>query len=259
MTVAQNVAYGLRVRSVRQGRARRARASEALDVGAARGLRRRASRPSCPAGSGSASRWPGRSSTGRGCCCSTSRSARSTSSCARRCRSSSRRIQREVGITFVFVTHDQDEALTMSDRIAVFNDGRHRAGRRAGGGLRAPGDRVRRRLRRHRPTCSSGDGRPHAVSAPSGTCRVRPERIASRPSDGAPARAGHASREVTCRRVALAARRRRRLDGVRRRRPERPPTDAARRSRRGSRVRLAWPRARTRRRLTTAPSEGGVR
>ncbi|NQW72813.1 MAG: ABC transporter ATP-binding protein [Actinobacteria bacterium] len=33
-------------------------------------------------------------------------------------------IQRDVGITFVFVTHDQDEALTMSDRIAVFNEGR---------------------------------------------------------------------------------------------------------------------------------------
>ncbi|MBQ0984701.1 ABC transporter ATP-binding protein [Streptomyces sp. F63] len=33
-------------------------------------------------------------------------------------------IQREVGITFVFVTHDQEEALTMSDRIAVFNHGR---------------------------------------------------------------------------------------------------------------------------------------
>jgi putative spermidine/putrescine transport system ATP-binding protein len=33
-------------------------------------------------------------------------------------------IQREVGITFLFVTHDQDEALTLSDRIAVFNDGR---------------------------------------------------------------------------------------------------------------------------------------
>jgi len=32
-------------------------------------------------------------------------------------------LQREVGITFVFVTHDQDEALTMSDRIAVFNNG----------------------------------------------------------------------------------------------------------------------------------------
>jgi putative spermidine/putrescine transport system ATP-binding protein len=42
-----------------------------------------------------------------------------------------KRIQREVsdsdsdiGITFVYVTHDQDEALTMSDRIAVFNQGR---------------------------------------------------------------------------------------------------------------------------------------
>jgi len=33
-------------------------------------------------------------------------------------------IQSEVGITFVYVTHDQDEALTMSDRIAVFNQGR---------------------------------------------------------------------------------------------------------------------------------------
>ena len=33
-------------------------------------------------------------------------------------------IQRDVGITFVFVTHDQEEALTMSDRIAVFNAGR---------------------------------------------------------------------------------------------------------------------------------------
>jgi putative spermidine/putrescine transport system ATP-binding protein len=33
-------------------------------------------------------------------------------------------IQAEVGITFVFVTHDQQEALTMSDRIAVFNEGR---------------------------------------------------------------------------------------------------------------------------------------
>jgi putative spermidine/putrescine transport system ATP-binding protein len=32
-------------------------------------------------------------------------------------------IQKRVGITFIFVTHDQEEALTMSDRIAVFNEG----------------------------------------------------------------------------------------------------------------------------------------
>jgi len=35
-----------------------------------------------------------------------------------------KRIQRELGITFVYVTHDQEEALTMSDRIAVMNAGR---------------------------------------------------------------------------------------------------------------------------------------
>jgi putative spermidine/putrescine transport system ATP-binding protein len=34
------------------------------------------------------------------------------------------RIKDEVGITFVYVTHDQEEALTMSDRVAVFRDGR---------------------------------------------------------------------------------------------------------------------------------------
>ncbi|MEZ4660784.1 MAG: ABC transporter ATP-binding protein [Caldilineaceae bacterium] len=35
-----------------------------------------------------------------------------------------KRIQQTVGITFIYVTHDQEEALTMSDRIAVMNDGR---------------------------------------------------------------------------------------------------------------------------------------
>ena len=35
-----------------------------------------------------------------------------------------KRIQREVGITFVYVTHDQSEALTMSDRLAVMRDGK---------------------------------------------------------------------------------------------------------------------------------------
>jgi putative spermidine/putrescine transport system ATP-binding protein len=33
-------------------------------------------------------------------------------------------LQRDLGITFIYVTHDQEEALTMSDRMAVFNEGR---------------------------------------------------------------------------------------------------------------------------------------
>ena len=35
-----------------------------------------------------------------------------------------KRIQTEVGITFVYVTHDQEEAMTMSDRIAVMRAGK---------------------------------------------------------------------------------------------------------------------------------------
>ena len=35
-----------------------------------------------------------------------------------------KQLQREVGITFIYVTHDQEEALTMSDVIVVMRDGR---------------------------------------------------------------------------------------------------------------------------------------
>nr|BFE87410.1 ABC transporter ATP-binding protein [Planobispora longispora] len=59
-----------------------------------------------------------------------------------------KRIQREVGITFVYVTHDQSEALTMSDRIAVMHDGLVEQ-LASPGDLRASGHRVRGRLHRH--------------------------------------------------------------------------------------------------------------
>ena len=57
-------------------------------------------------------------------------------------------LQQELGITFVYVTHDQDEALTMSDRVAVFNHGRIEQLGHARRGLRASRERVRGRLRR---------------------------------------------------------------------------------------------------------------
>ena len=58
-------------------------------------------------------------------------------------------LQRDVGITFIFVTHDQDEALTMSDRIAVFNNGRIEQVGSASGDLRAA------RRRRSSPASSA--------------------------------------------------------------------------------------------------------
>ena len=59
-----------------------------------------------------------------------------------------KRIQTDVGITFVHVTHDQEEAMTMADTIAVMNAGRDRADGRPDGAVREPGHHVRRQLPR---------------------------------------------------------------------------------------------------------------
>ena len=59
-----------------------------------------------------------------------------------------KRIQTEVGITFVHVTHDQEEAMTMADTIAVMNAGRIEQLGDADRALRVAGDRVRRELPR---------------------------------------------------------------------------------------------------------------
>ena len=66
-----------------------------------------------------------------------------------------KRIQQEVGITFIYVTHDQDEALTMSDRIAVMDRGRVLQVGAPQRGLRRARLAVRRGLRRRLATCSS--------------------------------------------------------------------------------------------------------
>ena len=71
-------------------------------------------------------------------------------------------IQRGVGITFLFVTHDQEEALTMSDRVAVFNAGRIEQVGSVREVYERP-QRLRRRLRRDvEPAARPGRG---AVSA----------------------------------------------------------------------------------------------
>ena len=78
MTVGENVEYGLRVRKVRTRTSAPQRRDEALEMVRLARLRRPQAVASSPAASASGSRSPARSSTGRGCCCSTSRSAPST-------------------------------------------------------------------------------------------------------------------------------------------------------------------------------------
>ena len=87
-----------------------------------------------------------------------------------------KQIQREVGITFCFVTHDQEEALTMSDRIAVFNDGRIEQVATPAELYEAPADVVRRRLRRHLQPAHRRR-RQGGRSAATGTFSIRPEKI----------------------------------------------------------------------------------
>ena len=112
-----------------------------------------------------------------------------------------RRIQLEVGITTLFVTHDQEEALSMADRVGVMRAGQPRATRPAGGGLLDAGDQLRRRVRRLRqPAAGRGGGPGHrrrprladwrsppvpAGDLPAGSqvdVLVRPESIRIRPA-----------------------------------------------------------------------------
>ncbi|MEZ0577435.1 ABC transporter ATP-binding protein [Nocardioides sp. MH1] len=122
MTVAQNVEYGLRVKRVPRAE-RRKRAAEALDrvqLGQYGGRR------------------PGQLSGGQRQRVALARALVNRPrvllldeplgaldlKLRREMQVELKQLQRDLGITFLFVTHDQEEALTMSDRIAVFNNGR---------------------------------------------------------------------------------------------------------------------------------------
>ena len=98
---------------------------------------RTAARPSSPAASASASRSPARSSTGPAALLLDEPLGALDLKLRREMQLELKRIQQSTGTTFVYVTHDQEEALTMSDRIAVMDGGVGRAGRRPAGAVRA--------------------------------------------------------------------------------------------------------------------------
>ena len=58
------------------------------------------------------------------------------------------RIQRRIGVSTIYVTHDQVEAMTMGDRVTVLRDGRAAAGGHPAGALRQPGQHLRGRVHR---------------------------------------------------------------------------------------------------------------
>jgi putative spermidine/putrescine transport system ATP-binding protein len=122
MTVAQNVEYGLRVRGVGKTERRR-RAGEALDMVRLAGHSAR--KPAQLSGGQQQRVALARALVGRPRVLLLDEPLGALDLKLReQMQVELKAIQREVGITFVIVTHDQDEALTLCDRLAVFNDGR---------------------------------------------------------------------------------------------------------------------------------------
>jgi putative spermidine/putrescine transport system ATP-binding protein len=122
MTVGQNVEYGLRVRRVPRAD-RRHRAEEALDIVRLTGLSER--KPVQLSGGQRQRVALARALVNQpGVLLLDEPLGALDAKLRQEMQSELKRIQREVGITFVYVTHDQEEALTMSDRLAVFNQGR---------------------------------------------------------------------------------------------------------------------------------------
>jgi putative spermidine/putrescine transport system ATP-binding protein len=92
-------------------------------------------------------------------------------------------IQREVGITFVFVTHDQDEALTLCDRLAVFNNGRIEQAGDARAVYEAPANRFVATFVGTSNVLT--DDVAEKLLGRSGAFAVRPEKISVLPADSA--------------------------------------------------------------------------
>jgi putative spermidine/putrescine transport system ATP-binding protein len=122
MNVQENVEYGLRVKKVPKAQ-RRARATEALEIVRLSGFGRR--KPSQLSGGQRQRVALARALVNRpGVLLLDEPLGALDLKLRQAMQIELKRIQREVGITFVYVTHDQEEALTMSDRLAVMNAGR---------------------------------------------------------------------------------------------------------------------------------------
>jgi putative spermidine/putrescine transport system ATP-binding protein len=122
MSVAENIEYGMRVRRVEAAERRRRRA-EALDMVRLSGLEER--KPSELSGGQRQRIALARAIVNRPKVLLLDEPLGALDLKLReQMQVELKQIQGDVGITFVYVTHDQEEALTMSNRIAVFNEGR---------------------------------------------------------------------------------------------------------------------------------------
>ena len=228
--VGQNVEYGLKVKKRRRRRARASASREALALVRLEGFERAPPEPALrrPAPARRA-RARARQPPARAAARRAARRARPEAPPAASGRAEAD--PEEVGITFIYVTHDQDEALSMSDRIAVMDNGRvlqvgaphevydePRSDFVAGfvGVATCSSSRSSRVADGDRPICGSAPGdecpgrRARAVRAgATALVTIRPERIAIVGGGAEPApRARTAMPPGRCARASMPARRR---------------------------------------------------
>ena len=115
MTVEQNIAFGLKQEGMRARPRSRSRVAEMLELVQAAASSPSASPTSSPAASASAWRWRARWSSSPSCCCSTSRWRALDKKLREHTQFELMNIQETLGITFIVVTHDQEEAMTLVD------------------------------------------------------------------------------------------------------------------------------------------------
>ena len=162
MTVAENVAYGLAARGSPRAKTR-ARVEEMLALVQLAHCARYPN--SCPAGSSSAWRWRARSPSAAILLLDEPFAALDKN-LRLDMQIEIKRIQRLSGTTTLIVTHDQEEALSMADRVAVFNQGRLEQFGTPDERLRQAGLAVRQLVRRHRQPAAGQARRAATTRAP---------------------------------------------------------------------------------------------
>ena len=136
-------------------------------------------RPAAARGAG-----PGAGDRALASCCWTSPSPRSTARCGSTCRSRSSGCSAQLGLTAILVTHDQEEAMSVADRIAVMRRGRIEQLGTPVEVYDRPAHALRRRLHRHHQPAALHAGRRTATAW--WRCAWRMARRCTVPADSPP-------------------------------------------------------------------------
>ena len=196
MNVYDNMAFGLKMRGIDRAEIRRRVESAARDP-RTRATCSRSARATSRAASASGSRWAARSCASRSAFLMDEPLSNLDAKMRVQMRAEIARIQRDLEVTTIYVTHDQSEAMTLGDRVCVMRGGVLQQVAEPAGALRPPGEPLRRGLHRLAGDEPRRGGRSPSATAVSSSASARtssacrPRLLAARP-----ALRGYAGRRV---------------------------------------------------------------